>query len=251
MEASIIKKTLSAILTATAMLHAGSALAAISLSATRIVLLEKYQEASIIVVNEENPVLIQSWLETNTENDSADLPFAITPTLAKMPPKGQQIMRILYAGGDKDLPSDRETVFWLNVQEIPQASNEENHLQIAIRQRIKLFFRPSGLLGTAAKAPTELQWSVVQKDGASMLQIHNPAAFHVSMSVLQSAADQELKAPGMLEPGETRLLPFALAGNAKLNFKAINDYGGAESFEVQLAGEAKAQGVAVESAEVP
>ncbi|MDR2325571.1 MAG: molecular chaperone [Acidovorax sp.] len=238
MAASTIKKTLSAILTATAMLHAGAALASISLSATRIVLLEKQQEASLIVRNEETPVLIQSWLESNSENDTGELPFAISPALAKMLPKGQQVMRILYAGGQNDLPRDRETVVWLNVQEVPQASDEENHLQIAVRQRIKLFFRPAGLPGSAEQAPTALQWSVVQKDGASMLQIHNPSAFHVSMSLLKGAG-KELKSPGMVGPGQTRLLPFGLAGNTKLHFKAISDYGSAESYEVQLAGGAQ------------
>ncbi|WP_370682619.1 hypothetical protein [Comamonas sp. GB3 AK4-5] len=81
-----------------------------------------------------------------------------------------------------------------------------------------------------------------------MLQIHNPSAFHVSMSLLQSVGGKELKSPGMVEPGQTRLLPFALAGNTKLSFKAISDYGSAESYEVQLAGESKAQAKAVESA---
>jgi P pilus assembly chaperone PapD len=239
MAASKIKKTLSAILTTTALLYAGTALASISLSATRIVLLEKKQEASIIVRNDDTPVLIQSWLESNSENDTGELPFAISPALAKMLPKGQQVMRVLYAGGKNDLPRDRESVVWLNVQEVPQASDEENHLQIAVRQRIKLFFRPIGLPGSAEQAPTALQWSVVQKDGASMLQIHNPSAFHVSMSLLKSASGKELKSPGMVGPGQTRLLPFVLDANSKLQFKAISDYGSAESYEVQLAGAAQ------------
>lgn len=38
-----------------------------------------------------------------------------------------------------DLPVDRESVFWLNVKEIPKKSAEENVLQIAVRSRIKLF----------------------------------------------------------------------------------------------------------------
>lgn len=247
MAASIIKKTLSAILTATAVLHAGSSLASISLSATRIVLLEKQQEASIIVRNENTPVLIQSWLETNSKDDDGELPFAISPALAKILPQGQQVMRVLYAGGKNDLPRDKETVVWLNVQEVPQASDEENNLQIAVRQRIKLFFRPLELQGTAEQAPTALQWSVVQKDGTSMLQIHNPSAYHVSMSLLKGVNGQELKSPGMVEPGQTRWLPFALAANSKLHFKAISDYGSAESYEVQLVGDSKAVAKSVES----
>ncbi|RDL19866.1 pili/flagellar assembly PapD-like chaperone [Serratia fonticola] len=59
-----------------------------------------------------------------------------------------QTLRISYAGGA--LPMDKESVFWLNVLEVPaksQATTGENRLQMAFRPRIKLFFRPKGLDG--------------------------------------------------------------------------------------------------------
>lgn len=229
-----------------AALVAGQAHASISLSATRLILPEKQQEASIIVRNDNAPILIQSWLETNTEHDQAELPFAITPPLSKVAPNGQQVMRVLYAGGDNTLPSDRETVLWLNVQEIPQEAGGENQLQIAIRQRIKLFFRPDGLRGSPAQAPAALQWSVVRDMGAPMIQIHNPSAYHVSMSTLDSARGEALPQPGMIGPGETLLLPLGRSGpQDTLRFRAINDYGSADQYEVRLDGQRRTQARAV------
>lgn len=225
-----------------AALLAGQAHASISLSATRLILQEKQQEASIIVRNDDSPILIQSWLETNSALDKAELPFAITPPLSKVAPNGQQVMRVLYAGGDSSLPSDRETVVWLNVQEIPQQAGGDNQLQIAIRQRIKLFFRPSGLPGSAAEAPAAMQWSIVNNQGKSMIQIHNPSAYHVSMSTLDTTKGEELQQPGMIAPGETRLLPMGRSGPQEtLRFRAINDYGSADQYEVRLNGQTKIQ----------
>ncbi|MGG4603838.1 molecular chaperone [Paenalcaligenes sp. Me131] len=222
--------------------------ASISLSGTRLILLEQHQEASIVVRNENSPILVQSWLETNTDHDQAELPFAITPALVKVAPNGQQVMRVLYAGGDQGLPRDKETVLWLNVQEIPQQSPGDNQLQIAIRQRIKLFFRPEGLPGSAAEAPTDLQWSVVNNQGASMLEVYNPSAYHVSMSALYNANGQEMEGVSMIAPGQTRFFPLGRSSSQEtLKFLAISDYGSADSYEVRLNGQTKVQARAIDS----
>lgn len=238
MSTSVFRKTALASMALATALIATPVHASISLSGTRLILPEKQQEASLIVRNDASPVLIQSWLETHSENDQAELPFAITPPLAKIAPNGQQVMRVLYAGGDKQLPTDRETVIWLNVQEIPQATNNDNQLQIAIRQRIKLFFRPAGLSGSPAQAPAALQWSVSNAKGAPMIEIHNPSAYHVSMSTLSTTQGEPLENPGMIAPGETRLLPLGrLGAKSTLRFRAISDYGSADAYEVQLDGQ--------------
>lgn len=238
----MIKKLAFGCLTLSAALLSSQAQASISLSGTRMILPEKQQEASIIVRNDSSPILVQSWLETNTDHDKAELPFAVTPALVKVAPNGQQVMRVLYAGGDQGLPRDRETVLWLNVQEIPQQGVGENQLQIAIRQRIKLFFRPDGLPGSAEQAPAQLQWSVVNREGASMLEVHNPSAYHVSMSTLRTAKGQDMEDPGMIAPGQTRLLPLGRSGaQDTLQFRAISDYGSADPYEVRLNGQTKVQ----------
>lgn len=236
------KKLAFGCLTLGAALLSGQAQASISLSGTRLILPEKQQEASIVVRNDNSSILVQSWLETNTDHDTDELPFAITPALVKVAPNGQQVMRVLYAGGDQGLPRDRETVLWLNIQEIPQQGPGDNQLQIAIRQRIKLFFRPDGLPGSAEQAPAQLQWSVVNREGAPMLEVHNPSAYHVSMSTLRTAKGQEMEDPGMIAPGQTRLLSLGRSGaQDTLQFRAISDYGSADPYEVRLNGQTKVQ----------
>lgn len=236
------QKTTLKIMALAALLAYGQAQASIALSGTRMVLSERHNEASITVRNDDAPVLVQSWLETNSENDEAELPFAITPALAQVAPNGQQILRILYAGGDQDLPRDRETVLWLNVQEIPLQAPGENQLQIAVRQRIKVFFRPEGLQGSAEQAPTALQWHLDTQASRAVLSLHNPSAYHVSMPALETQRGDVLNAPGMIAPGETVALEFRrLDRNETLHFRAINDYGSAHLYELKLDGATRVQ----------
>lgn len=135
--------------------------AGIVLNTTRVIYPAKDKEVSFGVHNTGSAeILLQSWLETNLENpDPGSLPFVVTPALARVQGDGKQVLRIIYAG--TDMPPDRESVLWLNAQEIPQVA-PENSLQVAIRQRIKVFFRPEGLQGDPAQAAQGLRWQVGQ-----------------------------------------------------------------------------------------
>ncbi|MGM1329379.1 fimbrial biogenesis chaperone, partial [Klebsiella michiganensis] len=58
------------------------------------------------------------------------------------------ILRIVRTGGS--LPEDRESVFWLNVKSIPATDDSvpnNNVLQVVVKSRLKIFYRPAGLEG--------------------------------------------------------------------------------------------------------
>lgn len=217
-----------------AMALAANAQAGIVLNTTRIIYPAKDKEVSFGVHNTGGgEILLQSWLESNAE-EAGDLPFVITPALTRMPGDAKQLLRILYAGSD--MPQDRESVFWLNVQEIPQAANE-NALQIAIRQRIKVFFRPQGLKEEPAKAPEELQWRLLQ---GNVLNVNNPGPYYVSMvriEVQDGAAQVMKKDSQMLAPKQSLNLPLKTSVNGRplsLSFVSINDFGGQVPYRASL-----------------
>ncbi len=68
------------------------------------------------------------------------------------------MLRIVRAGGN--LPEDRESVYYVNVKAIPPAPAEEsaNTLQLAIKTRMKLFYRPAGLKGNPMDSYKALVW---------------------------------------------------------------------------------------------
>ena len=110
------------------LLLCSQAQASIILSSTRVVFEGNNKEASITVRNMgSDEILVQSWLDNNTPGaTSASIPFAVTPPLAHMAAQSRQILRILFKGAG--LPTDKESVFWLNVQEIPKTAEGENIL---------------------------------------------------------------------------------------------------------------------------
>ncbi|MFG0539724.1 molecular chaperone [Pseudomonas sp. YQ_5] len=231
----MLRRSLYPVLGLLGMLVAAQAAASISLSATRVVFDGAYKEANVIVRNGNQEVLVQSWVDAS---DSAQAPFAITPPLARVLPKQEQLLRILYEG--QGLPTDRESVVWLNVQEIPQASTKANTLQLAVRQRIKIFFRPANLPGNALLAPEQLVWQLTQRAGKPQLTVNNPSLYHVSMADIELKRGKQtvLSADSaMIAPGEQKTFTSALSqmdGPLTLTFKSINDYGAQHGYSLRL-----------------
>ncbi|MGY4819427.1 fimbrial biogenesis chaperone [Pseudomonas chlororaphis subsp. piscium] len=229
-------------LTSAMTLFASIASAGITLDGTRVVFSAPAKETSVIVRNQgSNDIMIQSWVEPNNSGPTADVPFAITPPLVRLGDKKQQVLRILYQG--HGLPTDKESVFWLAVQEIPQKAKAENTLQIAIRQRVKLFYRPANLPDTAANAAKSLQWKLVEQGGKTALSVTNPSAYHVSFSgstvKLRNGKGTGTATAEMLAPGATRVVAIKgstdmRSGAATVEFDSINDYGGLDRVTSKL-----------------
>lgn len=214
------------------LLSSGLASAGITLGGTRVVLQAPAKEASILVKNQApTDVMIQSWMEAENGNGAQDVPFAITPPLSRLGANKQQTLRILFQG--QGLPTDRESVFRLSVQEIPQKAKSDNTLQIAVRQRIKVFYRPADLPGTVADAPKDLKWRLVRQGGKAVMEVINNSAFHVSFSKvkLQGGNRSYDVSADMVAPKSSRQFDIngvpanASTGGMKVEFENVNDYG--------------------------
>ncbi|WP_268799778.1 fimbrial biogenesis chaperone [Pseudomonas huanghezhanensis] len=213
--------------------------AGVVLNTTRVIYTAQDKEVSLGIQNSgTGEILAQSWLETDAEGpDTSNLPFVLTPALARMSGNARQLVRIIYAGSG--LPQHRESVFWLNVQEIPQTA-DENVLQIAVRQRIKVFFRPHGLQGNPLEAAEKLEWRLI--DGA-ILEVSNPTPYHVSMiqiGLTRDTASLLLESSRMLAPLQRVRFPLEQSvgkGPAALSFISINDFGAQVPFRAALSGD--------------
>ncbi|CAB3653897.1 fimbria/pilus periplasmic chaperone [Achromobacter pestifer] len=224
----------------------GHAQASIVIAGTRVVYPANESEVTLKLSNEgQNPALVQVWTDKGdpslTPSEEGG-PFLVTPPIARVDPQKSQTLRIAYTG--MPLPQDRESVFWLNVLEIPPKPDADaadvNALQFAFRSRIKLFFRPAKLPGQPGEAPAQVAWRVVVKAGTQHLEVRNPSAYHVSFSTIDIGsgnARTSIDAGLMLAPGETRLLPMkgkAASSTEKVRYEAVNDYGGVISGEATL-----------------
>lgn len=88
---------------------------------TRVVYPATQKSISIRLNNDnESPALVQSWLDDGdavAPPESVHVPFIITPPIFRMDSKSGQTVRIVYTG--ESLPKDRESLFYLNVLDIP------------------------------------------------------------------------------------------------------------------------------------
>lgn len=224
-----------------ALFFSSVASAGITLGGTRIIYPQKLKETSIMVKNDgDKDIMVQSWVDPDGTSPGQDVPFALTPALSRLGAKKQQSLRVFYSG--QGLPSDKESVFWLSVQEIPQKSEEENTLQIAVRQRIKLFFRPSGLPGSQEESVNQLKWKVIGEGGQLWLLVSNPSPYHVSFGSvsLKLAGKPYAVQSKMLAPGEQErfLVTGASASssqkNAVVEFNSIDDYGAPKLHTIEV-----------------
>lgn len=214
--------------------------AGIQVSGTRIIFPASAHEASIQVSNlGTDDILIQSWLEAEPGNAQLAVPFAVTPSLARLSHRKQQTLRIFYQG--KGLAQDRESVVWLSVQEIPQVSDSSNSLQVALRQRLKLFYRPNGLPGSATEAANLLQWKLLRNNGTPTLLAVNDSAFHVSLAQVRVVAGDKKYAveSAMVGPRGSRKmiikeLPAGFNGTALVHWESIDDYGALNQHQASL-----------------
>lgn len=214
-----------------ALLTSSNLHAAVSLGGTRLVFDGRFPEASLEVVNRsDHDVLIQSWLSDPANTDgslegvAAELPFVLSPQLARLEAHGKQALRVLYQG--QGMPQTQESLLHLYVLEIPRRAEGTNALSIAIRQRINLFYRPAGLDDDPAATAYRLRWTLA----STSLRVSNPTAYHAALQDVRlggvAAKDYLLLAPGA---SHEMKVPVA-SGIRSLSFKALNDYGGADGY---------------------
>lgn len=195
--------------------------AALKIEGTRLIYYGQDKAAGISVVNPASQqVVVQTWITSEDESADSPVPFAATEPLVQLGAGEHHMLRILYAG--EGLPVDRESLFWLNIMEIPLKSTDPNSVQFAIRQRLKLFYRPPALKGGSAEALQQLVWS---SDGHSV-SVYNPSAFHLSLINVQTDT-QQLSDYLLLKPHESKRLSTATAlpTGSTLHFTEINDIG--------------------------
>lgn len=193
--------------------HAG-----IVVGGTRLVYDGAKKESSLSVNNpDKTPYLIQSWVDTQ-DNGIEKAPFIITPPLFRLDGEQQNVLRVVRAGA---LPEDHESLYWLNVKAIPSGKKMENTLQIAVRTRIKLIYRPSTLKGSSPEDQTDkLVWS----RSGNQLQVKNPTAYYMNFNEI-TVGGKPLENVTYVAPQSTATFTLPGGSSSALSWKIISDYG--------------------------
>lgn len=217
-----------------------SAHAGVIIHGTRIIFDGSSSESVIKVSNNGTvPVLLQAWLDEGNPDarpEDINAPFSLTPPVVRLDQGKGQTIRILRIGGN--LPSDRESIYWFNLLEIPpkadkKTAEDKNLMQMAFRTRIKFFYRPASLSMSVEQAYENLKFT--SRDGKVV--IRNDSPYYVTLRevdfykgektpVLFSIDKQKNK---MVAPFSTLSLsvskPRQLTGATLVKYKVVNDFG--------------------------
>jgi chaperone protein EcpD len=207
--------------------------ASIVLSGTRVIYPASEKEVTVKVTNPgKSPVLVQSWVDKGNVADKPDniqVPFILLPPVNRINPGKGQTLRLSYTARPV-LPENIESVYWLNVLEIPPvAKSSANHLQMAFRSRIKIFYRPAAIDDPAKveAAMKKLTWSI---EGGE-LKARNDSPYFVSLaSITVKAAGHSSMIDGeMVPPMGSRTFHLnnssLLHTGASITWEYINDWG--------------------------
>lgn len=219
--------------------------ASVVIGGTRVVFPAHDGEVTVRLTNDNpHPVLVEAWIDDGDPKSTPDkvkAPFLITPPLFRMEAHKDQSLRIISTPAQ--LPGDHESLFWLNVLEIPPKPSGpqfagKNTLQLAIRSRLKLFYRPANLAGDPYKAPGLLTWKTVADGQGYALEAHNPTPYYVTIVGASLTVDGKSynANTGMVDPlGTLRLhvkgLTTAPAAGTPVAYDCINDFGASDSFK--------------------
>ena len=207
---------------------------------SRIVFDARQTSQRLRISNQGNDTLrLTTWIDQgNTDGtpESAEAPVMPLPGLVQLAAGANQTLRLLATG----LPQveDRESLYWLNILaepvEAPETpsgmQSEAAALQVGLRLKLKVFWRPTGLQAVPANPGEQLQFVLHTTSSGPALHISNPTPYYASLSVLSlgnAAGWHHLAAP-TLAPFSYLALPLSMTCPAlplTLRFVILDDLG--------------------------
>lgn len=192
-----MKKTTNVLLACLLTLISGAAMAGVEIGATRVIYNNDANEAALPIKNTSATelYLVQSWMETNS---GVKPPFIITPPLFRLGGNEEHSLRIIKTRNN--LPQDRESQFWLDVKSIPSTDSKaaKDSLQLVVKSRLKLFYRPKNLAGSPGEAYKKITFTIE----GSELKVTNPGAYYITFYKLQ-VNDKDITEAKMVAPKST------------------------------------------------
>lgn len=208
------------------LLASESTLAAVNAEATRVVFNDGETEASLQLVNKNSyPVVVQAWSDNGDPQSTPDKstsPILVLPAVFKLQPEEMKSLRLMVI--DSTLPKERESMYWLNIYEIPPRMSGEStqKVTIALRTQMKLFLRPSGISHLQESVGNKIRFQ--RQNG--VLNIENPTQYYLSIiGVTIRNIPLDI---GILPPKSHRQIPLPPTLNTMnetISFSLINDEG--------------------------
>ncbi|MGO0300839.1 fimbrial biogenesis chaperone StcB [Salmonella enterica] len=225
-------KILSAVLLSAIILpaHAG-----IVIYGTRVIYPAEKKEVVVQLVNQgEQASLVQSWIDdgnTSLPPEKIQVPFMLTPPVARVAAESGQQIKIKKM--PNSLPDNKESLFYLNVLDIPPNSQEnagKNVLKFAMQNRIKLIWRPSRI---AAVTKDSFQRIGLFRSNKTVI-MKNDTANWISVTDVKAGNTKINDQTIMLPPLSTQNINMKYASTSQYEVTIIDDNGNYISSKINV-----------------
>lgn len=129
---------------------------------TRVIYPAQKKDITVQILNDDSrSSLVQAWIDDGDVSippEKIKVPLILTPPVVRVAGGAGQQLKIKSLANH--LATDRESLFYLNVLDIPPNSAEgegKNRIKFAMQNRIKLIYRPQGISGVDKKSFSRLK----------------------------------------------------------------------------------------------
>ena len=210
--------------------HAG-----IMIYGTRVIYPAEKNEITLQLMNQEqNASLVQAWVDdgnTSLPPEKIQVPFLLTPPVVRVPGNSGQQLKIKKM--PNMLPNNKESLFYLNVLDIPPnnpANAGKNVIKFAMQNRIKLFYRPSGIAPVNSETFKKI---VLSRNGKGFI-IKNDNANWVTVAEIKIGSVKINDKSVMVAPFSSEPVMAKSSNANQYKLTIINDYGSFISDSVSL-----------------
>ncbi|QBX82026.1 molecular chaperone [Citrobacter tructae] len=213
----------------------------IIVNGTRFIYSEESSEITIQMTNtNQSPSLAQIWLDEGDPNklpEEITTPFIISPPIARIDAGNGQSLRIKKAADKRIVATDRESLWWLNILDIPsvdksKVTENSSMLNLAIRSRFKFFWRPAGL---GERQNAESKMAILSNNGD--ITLVNPTPFFITVANIVTTSGNRLLEEGAMVPPKSRTditLKQKVRKGEPVVLQAISDYGSVVEFKTAI-----------------
>lgn len=195
---------------------------------TRLIIEGGNQDGSLVLDNRgDGTFYVRAHVEDRHHQKTTDA-MARPPVFQLNPQKASRV-RIFV---DKaKVPQDRESMFWLYTKAYPakKLDDAQNILSFNFITQLKVFYRPEGLKGGLSASAKKIQWSL--KNGQVVAKNDSPynislAAYHLN--------DKMIDTNHVIAPYSEHVTGVKTKLPAKFGWTIVNDFGGVETYTVDL-----------------
>lgn len=200
---------------------------------TRVIYPAQKKDITVQILNDDSrSSLVQAWIDDGDVSippEKIKVPFMLTPPVVRVAGGAGQQLKIKILANQ--LATNRESLFYLNVLDIPPNSAEgesKNRIKFAMQNRVKFIYRPQGISGVDKKSFSRLKLNPT----AGGIKVKNESANWIVIPSIENSGkinNQTL----LLAPRSEQLVPVKTSAS-RYTVTLIDDHGNYLSEKVDV-----------------